>query len=129
VRFLPLTVVLALLLAGCAGSSPTAYSLPKTRDCLKEKGARIAKPAGDFVASTATVGTFRAYLHGKHGNFVTLSFGADADEAATIAEGYNRFHAKNVGVADILFTDKNVTMLWGEHPSSADTDLVTGCFR
>jgi hypothetical protein len=129
VRFLPLTVVLALLLAGCAGSSPTAFSLEKTRDCLRDKGARIAKPAGDFVASTASVGTFRAYLHGKRGNFVTLSFGADADEAATIAEGYNRFHAKNVGLADILFTDKNVTLLWKEHPSAADTDLVTGCFR
>jgi hypothetical protein len=127
-RFGPLLLV-ALLAAGCAGKAPTHFSLAKSRECLRDKGARIAAPKGDFVAvaSTASDGTFRAYL--DDGNFVTLSFGANPTEAQQIATGYDRFHAKNVGVADILFTAKNVTLLWKLHPASDDSDLVTGCLK
>jgi hypothetical protein len=124
-----LAVALGLFVAGCGGSVSTTSSLAKTRSCLVEKGAKIRRPKGDFVASTASGGAIRAYLHGKKGNFVTLSFGADADEAQAIATGYDRFHGKNVGVADILSTDKNVTLLWKLHPSTGDADLVAGCLK
>jgi hypothetical protein len=123
----PILLAVALL-AGC-GSAPPQHTLAKTRACLVDAGALIRRPAGDFVASTATGGTIRAYLHGRKGNFVTLSFGADEDEAAAIARGYDRFHGKNIGVADILFTDRNVTLLWKLHPTSGDADLVTGCLK
>jgi hypothetical protein len=121
--------ILVVLLAGCAGSVSTTHSLAKTRDCLVGKGATISKPRGDFVASTASGGAIRAYLHGPEGNFVTLSFGVDPAEAQQIADGYDRFHAKNIGVADILFTDRNVTELWREHPDSGDAELVSGCLK
>jgi hypothetical protein len=119
--------VLALALAGCGG--PPEHSLEKTRSCLEQAGARVTPATGDFVASTASVGSFRAYLHGKKGNFVTMSFGSDADEANDTALGYQRFHGRNIGLSDILFLDRNVTMLWKDHPSDADSTLVSGCLK
>jgi hypothetical protein len=129
IPILLLAVVLGGVVAGCGGSVSTTRSLAPTRTCLVDKGARVTRPAGDFVASTASGGAIRAYLHGRKGNFVTLSFGADADEAQAIATGYDRFHSKNVGVADILSTDQNVTLLWKLHPTSDDADLVAGCLK
>ena len=119
--------VLVLALTGCG--APSEHSLEKTRSCLEAAGARIAPPAGDFVATTATEGAFRAYLHGRKGNFVTMSFGADSDEATDTGLGYERFHGRTIGLSDILFLDRNVAMLWKEHPSDADSALVTGCLK
>ena len=126
-RWLPLSAVLVVVLAGC-GSPPSHHALAKSRDCLEQSGARIVRSKGDFVASTASEGTFRAVLHDGT-NFVTLSFGADDEEARQIAGGYDRFHGKNVGVADILYEDRNVIMLWKLHPSDDELKLVTDCLR
>jgi hypothetical protein len=129
VRPFLLAALLLVLLAGC-GSDPAAdHSLAKSRECLAAKGVQIVHPRNDIVASTASGGMFRAYLHGPKGNFVTLSFAADAGEAQTIALGYDQFHARNIGVADILYVDRNVTELWGAHPSTGDAELVTGCLK
>jgi hypothetical protein len=127
VRWLPLSAVLVVVLAGC-GSPPSKYAVDKSRECLTKTGAEIERPTGDFVASTASEGTFRAVLHGGT-NFVTLSFGADDDEAKQIAEGYDRFHGKNIGVADILYQDRNVIMLWKLHPSDDELNVVTDCLK
>jgi hypothetical protein len=116
-----------LVLAGCGAASE--HSLVKSRSCLEQAGVRITRPTGDFVATTATIGSFRAHLHGKKGNFVTLSFGADEQESADTSLGYERFHGKRIGLADILYVDKNVVMLWKEHPSDKDTALVNGCLK
>jgi hypothetical protein len=129
VRKIAVALLLILALAGCGGSVSTTRSLDKTRSCFEKQGATIGKPKGDFVASTASAGSFRVYLHGKNGNFVTLLFGADPVEAQSLAAGYDRFHGKNIGVADILFTDQNVTMLWKLHPDSADLELVKSCLK
>lgn len=126
-RWLPLSAVLLVVLAGC-GSPPSHHALAKTRDCLEKTGAQIVRPTGDFVASTASEGAFRAVLHGGT-NSVTLSFGADDDEATQIAEGYDRFHGKNVGVADILYQERNVILLWKLHPSDAELQVVTDCLK
>jgi hypothetical protein len=127
VRWLPLSAVLVVVLAGC-GSPPSKYALDKSRDCLAKTGAQIVRPKGDFVASTASGGTFRAVLHGGT-TFVTLSFGADDAEATQIAQGYDRFHGKNIGVSDILYQDHNVIMLWKLHPSDDELQVVTGCLK
>ena len=127
-RRILLSAALVCVVAGCGSPPVSHFSLEKTKACLTGKGARIVRPKSDIVASTASEGTFRAILHGGT-NFVTLAFGADDQEALQIAQGYDRFHAKNVGVADILFRDKNVTLLWKQHPSSDDVDLVSGCLK
>jgi hypothetical protein len=128
VRPLPfaLLVPLAALLAGCGSPPVNHFTLAKTRACLADTGAQIVKPTSDFVAGTASEGTFRAVLHGGS-NFVTLAFGADEAEAVQLAQGYDRFHGKNIGVADILYQDKNVTMLWKLHPADDELKLVTDC--
>jgi hypothetical protein len=127
VRRIPLAVVLVAVLAGC-GSPPHDYARAEVRDCLADTGAKIVRPSGDFVAGTASGGTFRAVLHGGS-NFVTLAFGRDEQEASQIVQGYDRFHGRNIGVADILYQNRNVTLLWKLHPSDDEADVVTGCLK
>jgi hypothetical protein len=127
----PVAVLLALLVAvlaaGCG--TPPHYSRDSTRTCFASAGKRITDPAKDFVAESATDGTFRVWLHGKRGQFVTISFGEDAADAKNIADGYLRFHAKNIGISDILYLEKNVVLLWREHPSDADLGVVRDCLK
>jgi hypothetical protein len=124
---LPALAVAALVLAGC-GTAPH-YDLAKTRTCLKGAGFTITPPpADDFVARSALVGAFRAFLP-EGGNAVTLSFGEGGDDAKRTSEGYVRYHAQNVGVFDVLDLDKNVVLLWKEHPSDADRAKVKDCLK
>ena len=62
-------------------------------------------------------------------NDVTVLFGQDPQEANSLADGYRRFHAKNVGVEDILRTNKNAVMLWKLHPTDADESDLTDCLK
>ena len=117
----------AIALAGCG--TPPHYTLDKTRSCLKSAGATVAAPKDDFVASTATGGAFRAEIGGPLGNAVTISFGSSDADARQTADGYVRFHAKNVGVYDILSVDKNAVLLWKQHPTDSERTTVTGCLK
>ena len=116
-----------LALAACG--TPPHYALEDTRACLQDAGARIAPSANDFVAQTATAGTFRAVLDPPSGNAVTISFGDSEEDAKQTAAGYVRFHAENVGVADILEQRKNAVLLWKQHPTEAEQNEVTGCLK
>ena len=123
---LPLLAVLALLVAGCGGSSaPSFYTAATPRACLRDAKAHVG-PATDFVASTATGGSLKARLTD---NFVTIAFGATQSDADNIQAAYTRFAAKNVGVSDVLRQQSNAVMLWHEHPTDADLALVTGCLK
>lgn len=117
----------ALALAGCG--TPPRYSLEQTRGCLAKAGDRIGAPKNDFVAESATVGAFRAVFPGAQKQAVTVSFGADAAEAKGLADGYVRFHAKNVGISDVLYLDKNVVALWREHPTPAQLNALRDCLK
>lgn len=117
-----------LVLAACG--APPRYSPAKTRACLAQAGLRVgATPASDVVAQTAPDGTFRVRFAGPNANAVTLSFGDGAKDAQDVADGYVRFHARNVGVTDVLFVDKNVVTLWRRHPSDAERAKITGCLK
>jgi len=117
---------LTALLVACGKTSTVVpqYDRVKTKACLgHQTGVRIGGKL-DFVASTATGGAFRA---GVPGNSVTIVFGQTLDDANNIDQAYVRFHAKNVGIADILRQDGNVVMLWQRHPEDAQLTLVQGC--
>jgi hypothetical protein len=119
--------VIAAIAAGCGSSGASKlYTLEKTSACLRGHHVRLGGPL-DFVATTATGGAAKA--HFRDGNFVTIVFGATLDDANNIAQAYQRFHGKNVGVADILRQDQNAVMLWHEHPSDTDLGSVTGCLK
>jgi hypothetical protein len=98
VRRLPLIVVVAGLLTACGGS------------------AKI---------STATGGSFRAYLTG---NSVTVVFGATVHDAHNINQAYRRFKGSNVGIDDVLFQQGNAVMLWHLRPG-ADLTGITDCLK
>jgi hypothetical protein len=117
--------LLCAFLAGC-GSGGGLYTLAKTRQCLKQKHTTKITGGLDFVASTATGGAVHLVLPR---NAVTLAFGGSVDDANNINDAYHRFHAKNVGVEDIIRQDKNVVMLFREHPSDSDIATIKACLK
>jgi hypothetical protein len=117
---------LVLLASACGGSGSSAlYTLQKTRACLSANHVKLGG-ALDFVATTATGGALKAHLPS---NFVTIVFGATIADADNIDQAYQQFHAKNVGIEDVLRQDRNAVMLWHEHPADADLAEITGCLK
>jgi hypothetical protein len=119
--------LVVLLAAGCGGGS-SRYTADKTRACLSSEDARISGPNGDFVASTATGGSFVAHLGD---NWVTVSFGDQENDAKDIQIGYQRLAGSNVrgNIGDVLSRYRNAVLLWHRHPANADVALVTGCLE
>jgi hypothetical protein len=123
--------LLAFAAAGCGGGSSattTIHTRASTKQCIESKLGIHSFPAigSDFVASTASGGALRVRLPD---NAVTVSFAQSADEANNLADAYRRFHAKNVGVEDILRTKDNAVMLWQLHPSAPDESNVEDCLK
>jgi hypothetical protein len=122
--------LVAFLAAGCGGGSTSSsvYTLAATKQCLETKLGVHKFPAlgDDFVASTASGGAVRIRLAD---NAVTVLFGESANEASNLADAYRRFHAKNVGVEDILRTNGNAVLLWQLHPSAPDESKVEDCLK
>jgi hypothetical protein len=122
---------LALTASACGssgGSSDALYTKAATGACLSKAGLKV-KPVTDttdFVASSATGGALRVY---PVGNEVTISFGAQLEDATNLQQAYERFHSENVGLADVLRTQQNAVMLWHEHPSDNDLADVTNCLK
>jgi len=122
-----MTFALVLCLSGCGGES--TYSLPKTKACLTERGAKISTNLNnDFVASTASGGAFVADFGD---NSVKVVFGQDDADATQIQQAYEHFAFKNVqsGLPDVLRLYNNVVTLWHEHPQPTDLALLVGCLK
>lgn len=117
---------LVLFASACGGSGGSGlYSLQKTQNCLSVMHVKLGGPL-DFVATTATGGAVKAQLPL---NFVTIVFGETASDADNIDEAYRRFHAKNVGIDDVLREDQNAVMLWHQHPADAEVAEITACLK
>ena len=121
---LPVVLLAAALLTGC-GSSGTLYTAAKTKTCLAAHGATIKGATGDIVASTATGGAFRAAIAG---NSVTFAFGSTVADGDGIDAAYRRFAAKNVGVDQVLFQQRNAVMLWHLEPTGNQAG-ITACLK
>jgi hypothetical protein len=128
VKGISAVLLLGFVLAGCGSSSSkvTTFTLAPTRECARGYGHILKPKSDDFVATTATGGSFRLRFPD---NEATVLFGADAQEANGLADGYRRFHAKNVGVEDILRTNNNVVMLWKFHPTDTDASELNDCLK
>jgi hypothetical protein len=127
-----LVAVVAFLVAGCGGgaSGSGLYTIAATKQCLRTKDgihSFAAVSSDDFVASTASNGAVRVTL--PDGDAVTALFGQNAQEASNLADAYRRFHAKNVGIEDVLRTQNNVALLWQMHPSSDDENTIHDCLK
>jgi len=124
-RVIALALLVGLIAAACGPPGPKIYDAAKTRSCLRGKGLRLGPPpASDFVATTALGGAFKATLPA---NFVTVAFGDTLDHADNIDQAYRTFHARNVGIEDVLRQQGNAVMLWHKHPGNNDLALVEGC--
>jgi hypothetical protein len=130
VKTFVLIALLAVLAAGCgSGSTSTSvYTLAASKQCFESKLGIHRFPAltDDFVASTASGGAVRVRLSD---NAVTVLFGQGPDEASNLADAYRRFHAKNVGVEDVLQTQGNAVLLWKLHPAATDDSKVKDCLK
>ena len=121
--------MISVATAACGGSAGgKLYTRDATRACLSQKGLHTTSvsSAADFVADSATGGAFRAEFKD---NRVTISFGLTNGDADNISQAYQTFHAKNVGIADVLRQQGNAVMLWRLHPSDADIKSVTDCLK
>ena len=123
-RVAAIVALCAFALAGCGGGS-SAYSAGDAAACLTKNGSKISHEV-DFVASTATGGSFKTFFPD---NDVTVVFGETDGDAANLNQAYRRFHAENVGIDDVLFAQGNAVMLWHLHPSDADQATLTGCLK
>lgn len=120
-----LGLALALLVAGCGGSSePSTFTAQKTRLCLKKDGSVKLNRKLDFVASTATGGALHAVMRK---NAVTIVFGETEGDANNINQAYHRFVARNVGIEDILRQDKNAVLLFKKHPTDVEIAAIEDC--
>jgi hypothetical protein len=130
VKTFALIALLAFAVAGCGGGSTSSsvYTLAATKQCIETKLGIHSFPAlgDDFVASTASGGALRIRLAD---NAVTVLFGESENEASNLADAYRRFHAKNVGVEDILRTQGSSVLLWQLHPSAPDENNVEDCLK
>jgi hypothetical protein len=130
VNRIALIALIASIAVGCgsASTSSSVYNRTATKQCFTTKLGIHRFPAlgDDFVASTASGGALRV---GLADNAVTILFGQNAEEGSNLADAYRRFHAKNVGVEDVLRTQGNAVMLWQLHPSSADETKVDDCLK
>jgi hypothetical protein len=128
VKAISAVLLFGLVVAGCGSSSPkaTTFTLAPTRECARGYGHILRPKRDDFIATTATGGAFRLRFPD---NDVTVLFGANAQEGSGLADGYRRFHAKNVGVEDILRTNNNVVMLWRNHPTDTDASELNDCLK
>ena len=115
-------VALCAVLVACGGGGGV-YTAQKTEDCLAKKGFKIGHSV-DFVASTATGGSFKTFFPQ---NDVTVVFGQTEADGTNLDQAYRRFHAENVGVDDVLVQNRNAVMLWHFHPSDADKATLEGC--
>ena len=121
-RRLALIIGLCAVAAGC-GSGNGDYTAQKTESCLAKNGFKISHSV-DFVASTATGGSFKTFFPA---NDVTVVFGETESDGSNLDQAYRRFHAENVGIDDVLFQDRNAVILWHFHPSDADRASLGGC--
>jgi len=125
-----LIALVAFAAAGCGGGSAgsSLYTRAATKQCIETKlGIHSFPSVGpDFVASTASNGAMRIRLAD---NAVTVLFGQSPDEASNLADAYRRFHAKNVGIEDVLRTQNNAVLLWQLHPSSVDENSIHDCLK
>ena len=122
-------VIAAVVLLAACGSASTdvVYGKTASRDCLVKDGVRIGPvPESDFVGQSATGGAFHAILPD---NDVTVSFGLTIADADNIDQAYRTFHARNVGIDDVLHTQGSAVMLWHVHPTDEDIATVTGCLK
>jgi len=127
-RLVPIAAALAavLALAGCGGKK--TYTLEPTRACLAHvsRFKLVAVPVSEVVANSATGGALRVEMSG---NEVTISFGADADEAARLSRGYQKLAGTNIGLADVLRPNRNAVLLWQAHPTEDDESTVKHCLK
>jgi hypothetical protein len=128
VKRLAAIAALALVAAACGSGGTSLYTRAASSKCLQKQGVAVGpvSDASDFVAASATGGAFRARLAN---NAVTVSFGETQVDADNIDQAYRRFHAKNVGIDDILRRQGNALMLWRVHPADTDMATITGCLE
>lgn len=128
-RVLVIAALVAVCASGCGSNGGTKiYAKAATVACLQKESAVAVRPAPatDFVANSATGGAFSVKLKD---NRATVSFGETTTDGNNIADAYRRFHARNVGINDVLLEQQNAVILWHEHPSDADIAAITDCLK
>jgi hypothetical protein len=129
-RRAPLLLVLAVVLAGCGGSSTAPFTAGPTAKCLKTKGFRVTTDESQigFVAAAAANGGLRAVPAG--GNALTIAFGSDGKNASeSLVPAFKRFASPHYRkhFADIFEQKRNAVLIWTVAPTPALLQTALGC--
>jgi hypothetical protein len=127
---LPLSVLAALVLAGCSSGEPSAYKAGSTAKCLGKQGYTVSTDESKIgvIAANAPNGGLRAH---EPGNTLTIAFGANSDDAIQIAGAFKRFAPKKLRphITDVMRTQKNAVLLWTVTPPQVELNKVFACLK
>jgi len=127
-RAAPLALV--ALLTGCGNPVHSHYSVKETAPCLRKLGYTVDTDASKLgpVEASAPEGALRAK---EKGNAVVITFAENGGQAKNIEAGYRRFVSKKLRphLADVMFSQKNVVLLWTITPPQEELKRVLGCLR
>jgi hypothetical protein len=128
---LVLVVALAVLAAGCGGSS-APYTADGTAKCLEKKGftevTTVPEKVG-VIAGFAENGGLRAKA--PNGNVVTIAFAQDAAGAGATEDAF-KAHASpfyKSHIADVMESQRNAVLVWTTAPSELQLSTALGCLH
>ena len=105
--------------AACGSGSDETYGLDASESCLEDLGQ--TSDSLDFIAENASAGATRLVINGKE---VMVMFGADSDEAESLAEQY-----EGVPGEGAVKRSGNAVMAWTDEPSGDEASSVSDCLR
>jgi hypothetical protein len=131
-RTLGVTLVVALLAAGCGVRTTKPYTAKGTVGCLRSHGfTGVTTNRGQvgFIAGFADNGGIKA--RSAMGNVLTIAFTADANSTASTQEAF-RSHAPRrlrPHMSDIMQANRNAVLVWTTTPDPGEFGAATGCLK
>jgi hypothetical protein len=131
-RTLGVTLVVALLAAGCGVRTTKPFTAKGTAGCLRSHGFTGVTTSPDqvgFIAGFADNGGIKA--RSAMGNVLTIAFTADAGSTASTQQAFRSHAPKRLRphMSDIMLTNRNAVLVWTTTPDPGELGAATGCLK
>jgi hypothetical protein len=113
----------AVVFAGCGGSSSSVYNADRTQQCLTGHGLASSHADADYIVLGAPGG---GYLVTVPPTRVNVSFWRSHADAERTLTSYRDFGA---GDDSSIYAQGNAVLSWDDQPSTEERSLVDGCLR
>ena len=131
-RTFGITVLVALLTAGCGVRTTKPFTAKGSVGCLKSHGFTGVTTNPDqvgFIAGFADNGGIKA--RSALGNELTIAFTADAGSTASTQAAFRSHAPKRLRahISDIMQTSRNAVLVWTTTPDPGELATATGCLK